>query len=44
MDKTAKWNKQFNIGVDSIDNAHRKLFSIVQKLTDLRKAWTVGMC
>ncbi len=37
MDKTAKWNKQFNIGVDSIDNAHRKLFSIVQKLTDLSK-------
>lgn len=35
MDKAAKWNKQFNIGVDSIDHAHRKLFSIVQKLLQL---------
>ena len=32
MSKEAEWKKQFNIGVDSIDNAHRKLFSIVRKL------------
>lgn len=35
MSKETEWNKQFNIGVDSIDNAHRKLFSIVQKLIHL---------
>jgi hemerythrin-like metal-binding protein len=35
MEKTAEWNKQFNIGVDSIDHAHRKLFSIVGKLIHL---------
>lgn len=28
-----QWNERFNIGIDSIDNAHRKLFSIVRKLT-----------
>ncbi|GFI45040.1 bacteriohemerythrin [Lachnospiraceae bacterium] len=32
MAKEVEWHKQFNIGVDSIDNAHRKLFSIVRKL------------
>ena len=32
MSKEAEWNERFNIGVDSIDNAHRKLFSIVRKL------------
>ena len=32
MNKTAEWNKQFNIGVASIDHAHQKLFSIVRKL------------
>ena len=37
MNTTAEWNKQFNIGVDSIDNAHRKLFSIVRKLIHLSK-------
>lgn len=35
MSKDAEWNKRFNIGVDSIDNAHRKLFSIVRKLIHL---------
>ncbi len=32
MSKAAEWNKQFNIGVASIDHAHQKLFSIVRKL------------
>ena len=32
MAKEAEWNNHFNIGVDSIDNAHRKLFSIVRRL------------
>ena len=35
MSKTAEWNKQFNIGVPSIDHAHQKLFSIVRKLVYL---------
>lgn len=37
MSKEIEWNKQFNIGIDSIDNAHRKLFSIVQKLVHLSR-------
>lgn len=37
MSEETKWNKQFNIGVDSIDNAHRKLFSIVRKLVYLSR-------
>ena len=37
MAKETEWNKRFNIGVDSIDNAHRKLFSIVRKLVYLDK-------
>ena len=37
MSKEAEWDKRFNIGVDSIDNAHRKLFSIVRKLIHLSK-------
>lgn len=37
MSKEAEWNKRFNIGIDSIDTAHRKLFSIVQKLIHLSK-------
>ena len=37
MAKEAEWNERFNIGVDSIDNAHRKLFSIVRKLIYLSK-------
>ncbi|MDE5910556.1 MAG: hypothetical protein K2H52_17775 [Lachnospiraceae bacterium] len=35
MAKIAEWNKQFRIGVDSIDDAHQKLFSIVRKLIHL---------
>ena len=37
MSKETEWSKQFNIGVDSIDNAHRKLFSIVKKLIHLSR-------
>mgnify|MGYP002509466043 FL=1 len=37
MSKEAEWNNHFNIGVDSIDSAHRKLFSIVRKLIHLSK-------
>lgn len=37
MSKEAEWNKHFNIGIDSIDNAHRKLFSIVRKLIHLSR-------
>lgn len=37
MSDETKWNNRFNIGVDSIDNAHRKLFSIVRKLVHLSK-------
>ena len=37
MSKETEWNKRFNIGVTSIDTAHRKLFSIVQKLIHLSK-------
>lgn len=32
-----KWNDRFNIGVDSIDQAHQKLFSIVGKLVALNE-------
>ncbi|HBA68794.1 MAG TPA: hypothetical protein DCZ40_05475 [Lachnospiraceae bacterium] len=37
MSKEAEWDKRFNIGIDSIDNAHRKLFSIVHRLIHLSK-------
>lgn len=37
MSKEAEWNNHFNIGVDSIDHAHRKLFSIVRKLIHLSR-------
>ena len=37
MAKDVEWNERFNIGVDSIDNAHRKLFSIVRKLLNLSR-------
>lgn len=37
MSKEAEWDRRFNIGVDSIDNAHRKLFSIVRKLIHLSR-------
>lgn len=30
-----KWNDRFNIGVESIDKAHRKLFLIVNKMAEL---------
>lgn len=32
-----KWNERFNIGVDSIDKAHQRLFSIVAKLLSLNE-------
>ena len=37
MVKEIKWNERFNIGVESIDTAHRKLFSIVGKLIALNE-------
>lgn len=37
MSKETEWDKRFNIGIDSIDNAHRKLFSIVYKLIHLSR-------
>lgn len=37
MMKEVKWNDQFNIGVESIDKAHHKLFSIVGKLINLNE-------
>ena len=30
-----QWQDRFNIGVEAIDQAHRKLFTIVQKIMDL---------
>lgn len=42
MFKEAEWDERFNIGVDSIDKAHRKLFSIVHKLIDLSKDKSSG--
>lgn len=35
--KEIKWNDRFNVGVDSIDDAHKKLFSIVGKLIALNE-------
>lgn len=32
-----KWNDRFNIGVDGIDKAHQRLFSIVGKLLNLNE-------
>ena len=37
MAKEIKWNDRFNVGVESIDSAHRKLFSIVGKLIPLNE-------
>lgn len=37
MTKEVKWNERFNIGVDNIDKAHQKLFSIVRKLIYLNQ-------
>ena len=33
--KEVPWNDRFNIGVESIDKAHQKLFQIVNKVTAL---------
>lgn len=35
MPNTIKWNDRFNLGVESIDKAHQKLFSIVDKMVNL---------
>ncbi len=32
-----KWNNRFNIGVEVVDKAHQKLFSIVGKLIALNE-------
>ena len=32
-----KWNDRFNLGVDSIDKAHQRLFSIIAKLIALNE-------
>ena len=37
MAKEIKWNDRFNVGVESIASAHRKLFSIVGKLIALNE-------
>lgn len=42
MSKEAEWDKRFNIGVESIDKAHRKLFSIVHRLITLSKDASSG--
>ena len=33
--KSAEWNERYNIGVESVDKAHRRLFSIVRKISTL---------
>lgn len=35
MSDKIMWNNRFNIGVESIDKAHQKLFAIVQKIVDM---------
>lgn len=40
MQKEIKWNNRFNIGVDVVDKAHQKLFSIVGKLIALNEDTT----
>ncbi len=42
MAKETEWNECFNIGVTSIDKAHRKLFSIVRRLVELSKNEEMG--
>ena len=37
MSNEIKWNDRFCIGIDAIDNAHRRLFTIVGKLIDLNE-------
>ncbi len=32
MQEEVKWNDRMNIGVESIDKAHKRLFSIMRKL------------
>ena len=32
-----QWNKRFNIGVEVIDKAHQRLFSIIGKLVSLNE-------
>ena len=32
-----KWNDRFNLGVDTIDKAHQRLFSIIGKLIALNE-------
>ncbi|MBD5541329.1 MAG: hypothetical protein HDR00_09110 [Lachnospiraceae bacterium] len=36
MQTEIKWNDRYNIGVNSIDQAHQKLFSIVRKMVELK--------
>ena len=35
MAKEIEWNERFNIGVEEVDEAHRRLFSVVRKLMEL---------
>ena len=35
MAKEIEWNERFNIGVEEVDKAHRRLFSVVRKLMEL---------
>lgn len=37
MANEVKWNERFNIGVDVIDQAHQRLFSIVRRLMNLNE-------
>ena len=37
MAKEIEWNERFNIGVEEVDKAHRRLFSVVRKLMELKK-------
>ncbi|MCM1113595.1 MAG: hypothetical protein NC399_10120 [Muribaculum sp.] len=37
MAKEIEWNDRFNIGVDEVDRAHRRLFSIVGKIVRLNE-------
>ena len=35
MAKEIEWNERFNIGVEEVDKAHRRLFSVFRKLMEL---------
>ena len=37
MLKEVKWNDRFNLGVDVIDRAHQRLFSIVGRMLSLNE-------